>query len=167
MCELYRHFDKHGTLLYVGISLSSVDRLNTHMSEARWSDWIVKVEIERFKDRNQAIIAERNAIKFEKPLFNKVHNVLNYLGQCKGRWNIIEVETGLEDGWYFYYPYDVADAHDEWRPAYTHRIVRCESERRENRQDLTDACRATIIEKYNVPRSHAQPESSTTQQPGS
>ena len=73
--DLYRHFDAEGTLLYVGISLSAVSRLSQHVKATYdWTKDIKTVTIEKFDSRPSALRAERNAIKTEKPLYNKNHN---------------------------------------------------------------------------------------------
>lgn len=72
--ELYRHYDKEGTLLYVGISLNSVARLRKHREEAHWFDDITRIEIERFESKEMAREAEKDAIAEERPLFNIMHS---------------------------------------------------------------------------------------------
>lgn len=72
--SLYRHFGIDGTLLYVGISLSWPARTKAHMQGSRWFDQVAKVEIEQFPTREDALEAEREAIKREKPKFNVIHN---------------------------------------------------------------------------------------------
>lgn len=74
MTHLYRHFDKDGDLLYVGISLSTVHRLGQHQENSHWFESITRVEIERFPTREAALQAEAMAIKHEKPLHNVMHN---------------------------------------------------------------------------------------------
>jgi len=74
MTQLYRHFDKDGVLLYVGISLSSVARLRQHEDHSHWFEKITRVEIENFETREKAIEAEVNAIICEKPIHNIMHN---------------------------------------------------------------------------------------------
>jgi hypothetical protein len=69
--QLYRHFDKSGTLLYVGVSLTALIRLQGHKRSA-WFDDIVRVEIERFPTREAALNAEMGAIKSEGPKHNIV-----------------------------------------------------------------------------------------------
>ena len=66
---LYRHFDSEGALLYVGISLSAIERLRKHRESKRF-DKIATVTIERFKTRELALNAERIAIRDEDPKFN-------------------------------------------------------------------------------------------------
>jgi len=69
---LYRHFDRSGRLLYVGVSLSAVRRLSQHQ-KSLWHDDITRVEVEHFKNRESAAKAEAIAIKKEHPLYNKTH----------------------------------------------------------------------------------------------
>lgn len=73
MHHLYRHFDKRGKLLYVGISLSALQRLGQHRENAHWYSEISKVTIHPFRDQASAENAERRAIKSEKPLHNVLH----------------------------------------------------------------------------------------------
>jgi hypothetical protein len=67
---LYRHYDAEGRLLYVGISLSAVQRLAQH-ADKDWSADIRRVEIEMHPDRGTAEAAEKAAIKAESPIHNK------------------------------------------------------------------------------------------------
>lgn len=68
--QLYRHWDKEGGLLYVGISLSAVARLSQHSNHSGWYSDIDKVTIETFDDRESAINAEIKAIRSENPKYN-------------------------------------------------------------------------------------------------
>jgi hypothetical protein len=68
--ELYRHFDAKGVLLYVGISLSAVERLRQHRAAFNWFGQIVRVDIEVFPSRKEAVAAERRAVKAENPKYN-------------------------------------------------------------------------------------------------
>lgn len=69
-CELYRHFNQAGELVYVGISNNAVLRTNGHKGGSRWFDQVVRIDIERYPSRAEALIAEENAILTEKPMFN-------------------------------------------------------------------------------------------------
>lgn len=71
MCELYRHFDSKGRLLYVGISLSAIARLAAHRKSANWFNSIAWIEVEKFVSRHDALIAETHAIRTENPIWNK------------------------------------------------------------------------------------------------
>ena len=67
---LYRSFDEHGALLYVGISHSAMQRLGQHKAKSIWHKQCVHVELEHFDSRKEALEAEDNAIKAESPMFN-------------------------------------------------------------------------------------------------
>lgn len=71
MCELYRHFDAEGNLLYVGISLFAVGRLAQHKVHAGWSSHISFITVHRYKSREAARRAEKLFIRLEKPLWNQ------------------------------------------------------------------------------------------------
>ena len=67
---LYRHFDKDGALLYIGISGNPRGRLKNHTAASSWFHRVKKVEIETYEDRDIVKRAEIEAIQREKPLFN-------------------------------------------------------------------------------------------------
>lgn len=71
--ELYRHFDGENALLYVGISLSTFTRLSQHRDHSQWFKKVARVSIEHFPTREEAIAAEKKAIKTEAPMFNIAH----------------------------------------------------------------------------------------------
>lgn len=71
-CFIYRHFDAAGALLYIGISLSAVQRLAQHRDKP-WFDRIATVTVEPCENRADALARERDAIREERPLFNKIH----------------------------------------------------------------------------------------------
>jgi hypothetical protein len=66
---LYRHFSKDNRLLYVGISISVMARLQQHKSSPWWRD-ISYITFERFSSCTIAKAAERMAIEKENPLYN-------------------------------------------------------------------------------------------------
>ena len=68
--HLYRHFDEWENLLYVGISLSTIQRLSQHKHQSHWFNSIEKITIEQFPSRREALEAERTAIQKEEPLHN-------------------------------------------------------------------------------------------------
>lgn len=73
-CTVYRHFDKEGTLLYVGVSLNAIARLRQHHDYSTWFRQINNVTLESFPSREEALEAEALFIKNEKPLYNKQLN---------------------------------------------------------------------------------------------
>jgi excinuclease UvrABC nuclease subunit len=74
--NLYRHFDKDGKLLYVGVSLSYVQRLAQHRDHAHWFWQVADVKLQPFESRAEAEAAETAAIKAEKPAYNIQHSTL-------------------------------------------------------------------------------------------
>jgi GIY-YIG catalytic domain len=76
VAQLYRHFDKSGTLLYVGISISAVRRLAQHKTKAAWFPAIALIEVEHFPNRAAAQRAEVAAIIKERPKYNLAHSVV-------------------------------------------------------------------------------------------
>lgn len=67
---VYRHFDAAGLLLYVGCTANPLARTSNHASQARWFRQVVRIEIEHFDSDNEAMAAEAEAIRSERPLFN-------------------------------------------------------------------------------------------------
>jgi hypothetical protein len=74
VCCLYRHYDPHGDLVYVGVSLSPLRRNEKHAASSNWRHMILRILIEPFASRQEALSAETRAIREEFPRFNKVHN---------------------------------------------------------------------------------------------
>jgi predicted GIY-YIG superfamily endonuclease len=72
--HLYRHYNSAGELLYVGISLSSLTRLARHKSRSGWFQEIACVDLEVFDTKEEALEAEKKAIRNERPKFNIRHS---------------------------------------------------------------------------------------------
>lgn len=72
--KLYRYFSAGGELLYIGISVCALRRLEQH-GGATWIDDVRRVEIQNFTSRTEAVHAEGVAIKAEKPKYNKKHTL--------------------------------------------------------------------------------------------
>lgn len=71
-CALYRHFDDADVLLYVGITDNLGDRTNS--GHARTSDWVQyaeRAEAEWWDSRELAGEAEREAVRDDRPVFNR------------------------------------------------------------------------------------------------
>jgi GIY-YIG catalytic domain len=71
---LYRWWDKENLLLYIGISDELAGRVKGHVKASSWMDFAATSAIERHPTRAAALAAEEEAIKAEKPIFNKQHN---------------------------------------------------------------------------------------------
>lgn len=71
---LYRFFDASDVLLYVGITVDIGARFKKHSGDKPWWSEVDRIGIDRFSTRQEALDAERKAIKEEQPLHNVVHN---------------------------------------------------------------------------------------------
>lgn len=70
-CMLYRYFDLHGRLLYVGITTVPELRDAQHRSyRGEFRHYIALVEYERYTTVEAALDAELRAIQTEDPVFN-------------------------------------------------------------------------------------------------
>lgn len=71
---LYRYYDERDRLLYIGITDELTGRVSDHVDGSSWMDFSARSTITRYADRKEAATAEVEAIKAERPLFNKQHN---------------------------------------------------------------------------------------------
>lgn len=102
---LYRHFDAAGALLYVGISLHSIERTMAHRVGAHWYRSIARIEIQWLPSRADAMRAEREAITNERPL----HNIVRpgcarreaKVEPSRAAFAVRHVRTGRLNGWWF------------------------------------------------------------------
>ncbi len=69
-CFLYRFFDGHDQLLYVGISEAPLARWKGHSKTQPWWNDIDRIEAARYDTRGEAESAELAAIRFESPRYN-------------------------------------------------------------------------------------------------
>lgn len=71
---LYRFYDAEDALLYLGITVDEGVRWLVH-AKTEWWPQVARVAIEKHPDRASAFVAEKAAIKAERPRYNVVHNV--------------------------------------------------------------------------------------------
>jgi hypothetical protein len=71
---LYRHYQPNGDLLYAGCTLSIPKRTSDHLRDAPWKNLICLIIIEPFATREEALEAERIAVRTEFPKYNTVYN---------------------------------------------------------------------------------------------
>lgn len=74
--DLYRFYDAHDRLLYIGISLNAAQRASQHKADKPWWDDVDRMVVDHLGDvtRSEAMRVERDAIVDERPLYNVVHN---------------------------------------------------------------------------------------------
>lgn len=68
---VYRHFDKHDTLLYIGACSNYVLRNQQHKNTSKWFPKSARFTIELYPTIAEAREAELNAIWIERPVYNK------------------------------------------------------------------------------------------------
>lgn len=101
--KIYRHFDKCGCLMYVGISYDPVTRNYAHASTSWWTKWVDRIQIDEavFENRSDATNAERELIESEGPVFNTVHaldkrtSIIGYLIRHE-RWEHLSAGRALD-----------------------------------------------------------------------
>lgn len=76
---LYRHYDKDSNLLYVGISCDAIRRSGEHRWVSQWFHLVKTIDVESFKTKEQAVVAEWLAIEDERPRFNKTGQGLIFI----------------------------------------------------------------------------------------
>jgi excinuclease UvrABC nuclease subunit len=67
---VYRCFDAHGCLLYIGAAVDVRARLVTHRRDQRWWRLVARVEAQRFATWQEAERDEKAAILREQPPLN-------------------------------------------------------------------------------------------------
>lgn len=67
---LYRFWDSHDGLLYVGRTINFVQRWSKHLGVTDWWQEIARITIEHFPDVDSLDAAEFEAIRVEKPRYN-------------------------------------------------------------------------------------------------
>jgi hypothetical protein len=72
--SLYRYYNKHGQLLYVGKTNSVIVRNSHHSRNKIWYGEITKATYEHYSSDVAVVAAETLAIKAEHPLYNVLHN---------------------------------------------------------------------------------------------
>lgn len=83
---VYRFYDARGDLLYVGITNSPRHRFAQHADnpDNAWWQYRASHRITWYDTRQQALRAEYIAIREERPIHNKMHN-LNWRAGCSYR----------------------------------------------------------------------------------
>lgn len=73
---VYRIWDEHDRLVYVGCSVNPDQRLAQHRAHyaSTWGREDVRMAVEWHPDRPSALAVETTAIKVERPLYNALHH---------------------------------------------------------------------------------------------
>jgi len=91
---LYRFYDKDKNLLYVGISKDWLFRLETHKKNKPWIQEVTDIKIAWYSRRINAELAERSAIRWEFPKYNKQSVVLK--SDAWEHFESIRIPNGLD-----------------------------------------------------------------------
>lgn len=90
-CDVYRVYDKHGLLLYVGMSSNAFSRVEQHRSEGwRWTYAADFYTVTRYANRRAAAHIEARAIDQESPIWNK--SLSRIALECVGGLNLSPIE---------------------------------------------------------------------------
>lgn len=73
---LYRMFNAHGELLYLGQTISPRTRMKNHAQQRDWWHEVVNITLERFCSSQELNRVEKIAIQTEHPRYNKQHNMI-------------------------------------------------------------------------------------------
>ena len=71
---VYRMFDEHGDLLYIGKSGNYFQRMETHMKDKPWWGQVANITVTHYPCRCTCEDGEREAIQLEMPKYNVQHN---------------------------------------------------------------------------------------------
>lgn len=72
--SVYRYYDRHGLLIYVGITKQGIGRNRQHNGKAEWWQHVVRQEVDHYDSRPAAAKCEKELIGAFRPPFNKQYN---------------------------------------------------------------------------------------------
>lgn len=72
--SVYRYYDRHDILIYVGITSAGINRNRQHNADKEWWPFVVRQEVDHFTSRDDASAREIELIRFFRPPFNRQHN---------------------------------------------------------------------------------------------
>lgn len=73
---LYRVYDDHDRLLYIGQTVQPGMRLRKHAESKEWWPAVAGITLQHFRSRDDIERAERMAILLEEPILNVQHNLV-------------------------------------------------------------------------------------------
>lgn len=72
--SVYRYYDKHGLLLYVGITSRGPQRNREHNETKGWWSYVARQDVAHYSTRQEAERVEQELIRQNRPPFNVAHN---------------------------------------------------------------------------------------------
>lgn len=79
---VYRFYDVAVRVIYIGATDSFAARQQAHERSSEWWPDVASIRLERFPTYSHALVAERRAIRAERPVHNIAHN-LAYSGKVR------------------------------------------------------------------------------------
>lgn len=73
MTAVYRAYDSDGSLLYVGIAKNWGSRWAQHAEHSPFFGEVARLEVRYVASREEALTVEADAIRTERPVWNKAH----------------------------------------------------------------------------------------------
>ena len=68
--DVYKLYDRHGELLYVGVSLSVAQRMGQHRQGKSWWRQVARIEVTHASSRQVALFMELALIRACRPRYN-------------------------------------------------------------------------------------------------
>lgn len=87
---VYRLYDTAGELLYVGIGVEPMDRLDQHRRSKRWWHEVARHEIAWYASRLLAGAEECRAVAFDKPKYNIDHATSGVHGFTGQQFSVVD-----------------------------------------------------------------------------
>lgn len=75
MFSVYRMFDAHRHLLYVGVTSKGADRISQHRRGQVWWPEVATIQVAHYDTLADACAEERRAIQRERPVHNRRHGI--------------------------------------------------------------------------------------------
>lgn len=72
--SVYRYYDQHKVLLYVGVTARGISRNREHNATKDWWQYVVSQEVDHYQTRDAALAQEKFLIQKHLPPFNTQHN---------------------------------------------------------------------------------------------
>lgn len=72
--SVYRYYDRHDILIYVGITNRGMRRQSEHNADKEWWSLVDRQDVEHYPTRPEALAREKDLITRHLPPFNKQHN---------------------------------------------------------------------------------------------
>ena len=97
-CYVYRMFDAHNELLYVGVTENLCQRIAKHWVEQPWRHQIARITWEEYATREDALYAERYLIRHLYPQYNIAENGRRVAAERMGHRRLYDADAWVRLG---------------------------------------------------------------------